>query len=101
MHAVQNAAGARSSVTSNSRAAVNVERPAATADCRIQFSGNMSFQFGIMTRSKVAKDTNTAWTQAILRRYRAIPLADINLVSEKLPCAYVVRYPAHNRLRID
>lgn len=81
-------------MTSNSPVAVNVERPTATADCKIQYSGNMSFRFGTTTRFKVikvTKVTKTTWTQACLTWYRAIQLADIQLVSEKLLCAYSLR----------
>lgn len=75
-------------MTSNSPVAVNVERPAATADCKIQYSSNMSFRFGTTTRSKVTKETKTFLVQAFLRRYRAIRLADIYLVGEKFLFGY-------------
>lgn len=55
-HTAQNATGVRSSVTNNNPVAVNAERPTATADSKIRYSGSMSFRFGAMTRSKASRE---------------------------------------------
>lgn len=52
----------------------------------------MSFRFGTTTRFKVTKETKTTWVQAFLMWYRAILLADIHLVSERLLCTYSLRF---------